>query len=291
MKKIAEISIWTSLVLCLVNILCLAYNTYQYLFIPKWFELQEIFVMLVFMGLPVLFFSYIIIFLSVVLSLIKQSNTFLSGTVLLIIGTISFIAMFFQWAALTDIIKEYPAGLEINNELKAIWISHILNFLYIISSTFYLIRVRKLLNTNKPLSSLISEQLFVSFNIIGIVCGITGLLIVLVNFHFRVNPQSYKWAIIPYSLFVFIPYLLVLSGWFFHAISNKEPGWNDKKQKPDIYKSSTFTLLVSIPIMVSLFFFNYNNITGIVSILWLPFYLFVVLFVLSISSLYNFKSN
>ncbi len=128
-------------------------------------------------------------------------------------------------------------------------------------------------------------------NIIGIVCGITGLLIVLADFYFRVNPQFYKWAIIPYSLFVFIPYLLMLSGWFLQAISDKRSGWYDEKQKFDIYKSSTFTLLVTIPIMFSLFLFNYNSIDGIVSILWLPFYIFVILFIFSLSSLYNFKSN
>lgn len=291
MKKFVKISIWSSIVLCVINILWLVYNTNQYLFVSKWFESKELFVMLIFIGLLILFFSHIIINLSIVLSLKKQSSTFLSGIVLLILGAISFIAMFFHWGALTDILKEYPAGLEINNELKAIWISHILHFSFITYSLIYLIRVRKIQKTNITLSSLIGEQLFVSFNIIGIVCGITGLLIVLVDFYFRANPQSYKWAIIPYSLFVFIPYLLVLSGWFFQAINDKQSGWYDEKQKFDIYKSSTFTLLVSIPIMFSLFLFNYNSVNGIVSILWLPFYLFVVLSVFSISTLYNFKSN
>lgn len=291
MKKSVKISIWFSIVLCVINVLWLAYNTNQYFFVPKWFESQEIFVMLIFIGLLVLFFSHIIINLSIVLSLKKQSSTFLSGIVLLILGAISFIAMFFHWGALTDILKEYPAGLEINNELKAIWISHILHFSFITFSLIYLIRVRKIQKTNKPLSSIIGEQLFVSLNIIGIVCGITGLLIVLVDFYFRANPQSYKWAIIPYSLFVFIPYLLVLSGWIFQAITDKQSGWYDEKQKFDIYKSSTFTLLVSIPIMFSLFLFNYNSVNGIVSILWLPFYLFIVLFIFSVSSLFNFKSN
>lgn len=291
MKKIAKISIWSGIILCFINILWLAYNTYQYLFISGWFDSKEIVVMLIFIGLLVLFFSHIIINLAVVISLKKQSGEFLSGIVLLVIGAISFIALFFHWGALTDIIKEYPAGLEINNELQAVWISHILHFSFIIYSGIYLIRVRKNQKTNKAFTSIIGEQLFVSLNIIGIVCGMTGLLIVLADYYFRSNPESYKWAIIPYSLFVFIPYLLVLSGWFLQAISDKQSGWYDEKQKFDIYKSSTFTLLVSIPIMFSLFLFNYNSINGIVNILWLPFYLFVILFIFSISSLYNFKSN
>ncbi len=291
MKKFVKISVWSSLVLCFLNILWLTYNTNQYLIVSEWFDSKEIFVMLIFIGLLVLFFSHIIINLSIVLSLNRRSSTFLAGLVLLTIGSISFIAMFFHWGALTDILKEYPAGLEINNELKAIWISHILHISFILYSLIYLIKNLRLQKETKPLSSLIGEQLFVSLNIIGIVCGITGLVIVWVNFHFRVDPQSHKWAIIPYSLFVFIPYLLVLSGWTFQALKDKQSGWYDEKQKFDIYKSSTFTLLVSIPIMFSLFLFNYNSVNGIMSILWLPFYLFLVLSVFSIASLYNFKSN
>lgn len=291
MKKFVKVSIWATIVLCIVNILWLVYNMYQYLNVSKWFDSNEIFVTLVFIGLLVLFFSHIIIFLSIVRSFNKQSSTFLSGIVLLIVGSISFIAIFFHWGALTDILKEYPAGFGINIELTAIWISLILHYSFIIYSLVYIVRTKRLLESTKPFSSLFGEKLFVSLNIIGIVCGIIGLLIVLVDFYFRSNPQSYKWAIIPYSLFVFMPYLLVLSGWILHAFNNRQSGWYDEKQKFDIYKSSTFTLLISMPIMFTLFLINYDGVNEIISILWLPFYLFIVLLIFSISSLYNFKSN
>lgn len=291
MKKFVRIAILLSIVLCIVNILWLVYNSYQCLIVSKWFDSKEIFVMLVFMGLLVFFISHIIIYLSIVLSLNKHSSTFLSGIILLIIGSISFVAMFFHWGALTDILKEYPAGLDINIELKAIWISNILHFSFFIYSLIYLVKTQRRQTVSKPLSSLIGEQLFVSLNITGIVCGITGLLIVLVDFYFRSNPLSHKWAIIPYSLFVFGPYLLVLFGWILQAINDRQSGWYDEKQKSDIFKSSTFTLLISMPIMFSLFLFNYNSVNGIISVLWLPFYMFIILSIFSISSLYNFKSN
>ena len=291
MKKVFEKSIGAGIVLCLINFLWLGYNTYKYLFVSEWFEAQEIYVMLIFIGLLMLFFSHIALILLIVFSLNRQSNTFRSGIALLITGAISFIALFFHWGGLTDVLKEYPAGLEVNNELKAIWVSHILHLFFILYSLTYLIRFIKVKQQVKPSSSLIGEQLFVSFNLIGIVCGITGLLIVTVDFFFRENPQSIKWAIIPSSLFIFIPYLLVLFVWLIRALNDKQSGWHDEKQKFDIYKSSTFTLLVSIPLMFSLFLFNYNNVSGIVSVLWLPFYLFVVLSLFSVSSLYNFKSN
>lgn len=291
MKKYPKITIWAGIVLCVLNILWLGYNSYQYLYISEWFESPEVYVMLIFIGLLVLFISHILISFAIIVNLKRQTNTFISGMVLLIIGSVSFIAMFFHWGALSDILKEYPAGLEIQNELKAVWISHILHFSFITYALVYLTRVRKIQTAYKPSSGLIGEQLFVSLHIIGIVCGITGLLIVLVDFFFRVNPQSYKWAIIPYSIFIFIPYLLVLTGWFIQAISDKKSGWYDEKQKSDIYKSSAFTLLTSIPIMFSLFLFNYHRTNGMLSILWLPFYLFMVLFVFSISALYNYKSG
>lgn len=291
MKKFVVISIWSSIVLCVINILWLVYNTIQYISIPVWLESEEIYIMLVFIGLLVIFVSHIIINLSIILSLNKQSSSFLSGIILLVIGSISFVSLFFHWGALTDILKEYPEDLEINNEMNAIWISQILHFSYMIYSLIYLIRVKKLHSETKPSTSLIGEQLFVTLNIIGIVCGIIGLLIVLVDFYLIANPQSYKWAIIPYSLFIFMPYILVLFGWFIKAISDKQSGWYDEKQKFDIYKSSTFTLLMSVPIMVALFLFNYDSTNGIYSILWLPFYLFTILFIFSISLLYNFKAS
>ena len=118
-----------------------------------------------------------------------------------------------------------------------------------------------------------------------------GLLIVIVDFVFRSNPQSYKWAIIPYSLFVFIPYFLVVAGWIVRSISKRQQEWYDEKQKMDVYKSSAFTLLLSMPLMLALFAFNYQNINGIVSVLWLPFYLFMTLVLFSSATLYNYKSN
>ena len=291
MKKIVKISIWISIIIAFVNAAWLGYNTTQYLDIDQWFEKQEIYVMGIFIGLLVLFFSHLIIGLTIVLTLREKTSTFLSGIILLIIGSLSFIATFFHWGALTDILKEFPAGLEIINELKSVWLAHILHSSFIIYTLIYLFKTKRIKSSNNQSYSIIGEQLFVSMNIIGIVCGITGLLIVTIDFYFRVNPQSYKWVIIPYSLFIFIPYLITLSGWFFQAIKDKQSGWYDEKQRFDIYKSSTFTLLASIPLMFLLFLFNYESTNGIVSILWLPFYLFAILFIFSISSLYNFKSN
>ncbi len=143
--------------------------------------------MAIFIGLLVLFFSHLIIGLTVVLTLREKTSTFLSGIVLLIIGSLSFIATFFHWGALTDILKEFPAGLEIINESKSVWLAHILHSSFIIYTLIYLFKTKRIQSSNNQSYSLIGEQLFVSMNIIGIVCGITGLLIVTIDFYFRVN--------------------------------------------------------------------------------------------------------
>ena len=291
MKKHVKFLTLTSIILAIINTVWLVYNTFKYLDIDKWFNSPEIYGMLIFIGLLVLFFSHLIINLAVVLSLKKSNSTFISGIVLLIIGAVSFIALFFHWGCLTDILKEYPAGLEIKNELKFAWISQIIHFSFSIYALIYFIKHHKSGKEKEVSESILGEQLFISLNIIGIVCGFTGLFIVLLDSLFIVNPHSYKWAIIPYSFFVLAPYLIILTGWFIHSIRNKLSVLYDEKQKSDIYKSGMFTLLISIPLMLILFILNYNTIGGAVSILWLPFYLFIVLSVFSLTALYNFTSN
>ncbi|WP_430973296.1 hypothetical protein [Sunxiuqinia rutila] len=291
MKKFANTSIWTSILLSSINAGWLSYNSFQYFNIDQWFDQPAAYVMLLFIGLLVLLFSHITIILSVILNLKKQANSFLAGVLLLIIGTLSLIAILPHWGALTDILKEYPQGFPINSELKAIWIAQSLHGLFIVYALIHFIRLKKAQKSKNQSLSLVSEQLFISLNVVGIVCGLTGLLLVTAEYYLRTNPQTYKWIVIPYSVFVFLPYLLILIGWFIHAVRGRQSGWYDEKQRFDIYKSATVTLVSSVPIMLVLFFSNFNNITGIISMLWLPFYLFIVLLIFSISAMYNFASN
>ena len=106
-----------------------------------------------------------------------------------------------------------------------------------------------------------------------------------------VNPEMYKWAVLPYTLFVILPYLVLIFGWGVYALRDKKSGWYDEKQRSDIYKSGAFTLLISIPLMLILFLLNFEKIDGSIAILWLPFYLFVVVLVFSLTALYNYKTN
>jgi hypothetical protein len=174
----------------------------MYFDIPDWFSMPESRVMLVFIGLLVLFFSHVIIFIVTVLSIKRSNSVFFSGIVLLIIGTVSFIALLFHWGCLTDIFKEYPAGVEIIGEIKAARTFHIIHATFICYSLIYYIRLHNRSLHTKASNSITGEQLFVSLNITGVVCGLIGLFIVLVNAVYIANPVAYKWAIGPYSIFV-----------------------------------------------------------------------------------------
>lgn len=291
MKKYINFLIRLSIALASINIIWLGYNSFHYFDVSNWFVIPEIYIMFIFIGLLALFFSHLVISITVILELKKSYTLFISGIVVLVLGTVSFIALFFHWGILTDILKEYPAGYEIQNELIAVWILQLLHFSFLIYSLIYFLNAVKSPEQREITPGLFGEQLFLALNIIGIVCGIIGLFIVVIDFIFRVNPDQYKWAIIPYSMFVLLPYILMLAGWFFHTFTHKISGWYDEKQKSDIFKSGMMTLLISVPVMCILFLLNYHNITGMISILWLPLYLFATLFIFSVSAFYNFRHN
>ena len=65
----------------------------------------------------------------------------------------------------------------------------------------------------------------------------------------------------------------------------------DEKQAQDVGKAAFATILVDVGTMTLLFATNYCNLRGVVSILWLPIFLFTTLLTFSASNLYlNQKS-
>jgi hypothetical protein len=59
----------------------------------------------------------------------------------------------------------------------------------------------------------------------------------------------------------------------------------NEKQKNDITRAGLTTWLISLPVMVTLFLLGYQNISGSISILWFPFYIYITLFFFSLTGL------
>ena len=150
MKKSTNLLTWVAILAGIISILSLGYNTVRYFNVPGWFNSPEIFTKLIFYGLLFIFFSHIIIILSVVFNLRKESNTFISGILLLILGSVSFITLFFHWGALTDILKEYPAGIAIYDEVSFMLVVQILHFSFMTYSLIFLFKIRNISRTSIP---------------------------------------------------------------------------------------------------------------------------------------------
>jgi len=65
----------------------------------------------------------------------------------------------------------------------------------------------------------------------------------------------------------------------------------DEKQRGDINRAGVTAWLVSLPLMLILFVLNTTDIAGLASKIWFPYYLFVTLFVFSVSSLWYFRRS
>jgi hypothetical protein len=94
--------------------------------------------------------------------------------------------------------------------------------------------------------------------------------------------------------------LLSLTGWGLRNFRDRRLGLIDEKQNSDINKSGMVALFASLGVTVGLTFlcfnkipeiFNQIDIAGVIIILLMPFYLFLVLFMFSVTALYNFKIN
>jgi hypothetical protein len=291
MEKNNKLLFWAGMIIASINIFWLGYDFYQYKNFEKWFidlKAYKIFIELIYYGIWVSFISHLFVGITIISSLKNAPNYQSVRIGILILGCFSFFFLYGDSAALNDILNEYPQGFEINStHLRGLWIVLIIHFSFYFFSLIYLLIIK---STNHVAisRSIQLEKLFILLNCIGVVCGILGLISVYVSF--QVRRHLYKSEIISF-IRILIPYLFILSYWIIQSIKDKKSGWHDEKQKSDLRKSAIITLLFSIIIMFVFFITNYGKIHGAASILWLPFYIYVVLVLFSTMALYNYKFN
>jgi hypothetical protein len=152
----------------------------------------------------------------------------------------------------------------------------------IVLSYFLLFRLK--IDDQKPYVAQ-DNNVFIIVQFVGIICGLAGLAITSLGF---VYPRG--WSLVIHStittILVLMPYILVVLYWVYFKLKEKSKQLYDEKQLQDIYKSAVVTLFVSVAYMIFLFAANYNNLTGVVSVLWLPLYLFFVLLFFSLGNFY-----
>lgn len=126
-----------------------------------------------------------------------------------------------------------------------------------------------------------NETLFIITNVIGIACGVIGLVVTFV----------YPYEIVEFHLWelIILPFALVYGYWLLIIRIRKSSEIVDEKQDYNMTKAAAMTMAFSIPAMVVMFMLYYNDIFA--GPTWFPYYLFVTVLFFCGITLYLFKKE
>ncbi len=201
---------------------------------------------------------------------------------LIVSGVLSLLFVFSDVALLSDIGKQYRYGFA-QPEWSVIY--PIMGFQLLTALSFTYLHFSGFMREKQLKKIARDSNIFMAVQYVGLICGLLGLSASSLGFLF---PSAWNLTIHTTisSIVLLIPYFLAVLYWFINKFQEKPRQWYDEKQLQDVGKSAFLTMIISIVFMIGLFVTNYNNLSGVVSLLWLPLYLFLVLFLFSFSNLY-----
>jgi hypothetical protein len=223
-------------------------------------------------------FFRIVIYLRKKATISKYYLMLLTGTAL------SIFFIFADLALISDIGKQYKHGLS-QPEWSILYIITMFQFFTGLILTF----THAFLFRKKGEEEFIAKDstVFVLAQYIGAVTGLLGLFFTLVNFLFPRPLWMIKYHAAATAFSLLVPYALITSYWMLVKIKEKTKDFYDEKQIQDMGISALTTLVSSTVIMGLLFFIKFDEISGILSVLWLPLYAFLALFLFSSINLYR----
>lgn len=196
---------------------------------------------------------------------------------------LSLLFTFSDFALLNDIDKQYKHGLA-QPEWSLVFPIMAFQFIAAIAFTYLHIFGFKY-DESKRIAQ--DSNIFLIVQYVGIICGLMGLAFASLGFFF---PRA--WSLQIHStvttIIILFPYFIVVLYWIYIKFREKTRILYDEKQLHDISKSAILTLLISVFFMTMLFISNFKNLDGVVSILWFPLYLFMILLFFSLGNFYFF---
>lgn len=242
-------------------------------------------------GLLVSFFFHISAIITLALRFQVTNKISKLGFVTMFACIISFICIIGDIAALSDIGKQYEAGLSTTMEWLYLYLSliphglfHVLQFI-ILYFTFRLLKISEEQENEKE-EAMKDEIIFIVAQYIGILCGVIGLGFLSYVYVMQIPPAVLKHILPVYCPFFLIPYGFICLYWIIIKRKERLPEVYDEKQWRDVSKAGLTTLLSSIPCMALLYALNLQSLQGIIGMIWFPFYLFLILVLISGSTLY-----
>jgi len=279
------------LVLSSISLAGLVYNIIQYRDFEALLAKPEVYSMSVMLIVMITFLFHIILQFLLGRLIFRHINYGILGYITLGVGLVSIMSFLFDWGALTDIGKELPMGWEIKNELRTVTMSTTVQVVFTLLTMIIAgSSISEKRDKTVRMKSVDGEKLFASLGVAGVLCGLIGLGLCLFYYMSWLNPQKYKWIVIPFTSFVLLPYLIVLMSWLIDYRKNrKESGIFDEKQIQDLKKAGFVTWILSFPFMFSVFIYNYDGLFGWIGVLWLPIFIFFSLLVFSFLSIWYYK--
>ncbi len=241
----------------------------------------------IWLGLVVFLVSHIIGLVAIA----SQFHYFRKASVLrivaLILGIFSSVMLLADFACLTDIGNDYEKGRVAELEFRVLYriaaIRGIAYFALIANLIEAFIQRRKIRTQEKVAKD---EVILTLVHSVGVFCGIAGLFFAHAAFLIRITHPLLYFTFPFLFVLTLIPYFLLAGYWLFIKLKEKPAGWHDEKEFQDISKAGLVSMLATVPFLAIIYIFNYNGPKGPIDILWFPFYLYFVMLIFSLTSLY-----
>ena len=202
--------------------------------------------------------------------------------VLIVCGVVSVLFIFGDIALLSDIGKQYTYGL---SQPEWYVLYPVMGFQVATALLFLYFHLYQFLQDELEKEITFDNNIFMTVQFIGLLCGFIGLSTSLLGYFF---PKA--WTLKSHTtsslISLLLPYGVSVGYWLLNKIFGKERKLYDEKQSQDIGKSAFVTLILSAIFMTGLFIFNYNDLGGVTSILWLPIFLYFILLTFSSGNIY-----
>ena len=181
-----------------------------------------------------------------------------------------------------EIAREYRLGLDVS-EVNVLCVAYVINIIFDIIMFLLLFKIFRKSELDSAKDAFADEKVFTIAQCMGILSGFLGIYFTFKLISLQIKVEKI-WIYIPFYILFLIPYSLAVIYWLSLKAKKKISEWYDEKQFQDILKSSLTTLLLSVPGLAILLFFELPD-----SFYWLVYYIFLVLLLFSCNTLYYFK--
>jgi hypothetical protein len=155
MKKSLQIMLWICIGVSCINVVWMTLSFYELSNVYNWItgSSSDFIMKFLFYGTFVSFLSHILVFSSLIRTLAAGDRMIVSGSLLLLMGLLSFVSLYLHWGGLIDIVNEFPKGLEINFEVQGLKVAIVLQSAMYIYSIIYFFRLLRTAYSPTPKST------------------------------------------------------------------------------------------------------------------------------------------